>query len=255
MTVPPLVIDQDRFCATTFSGSTVRVLNWNIAKQGHVPNWQRDFFKLLITYQPDLLFLQEVSLSEAMQQALDETHLGWVFTPNVINTWQDLYAGVLIGSAVMPRHSYPLLTTVYEPVSNTPKVSLIAEYALPDREQTLLAVNVHGINFVSTAKFNQQLAHLQQALAQHEGPIILAGDFNTWNQARLQQLFALATALQLKHVNFEPMDRQHIRRFLLSPPLDHIFYRGFRERQHSSDVLQRVRSSDHKPMFVELVLE
>lgn len=254
MPAPHLIIEQNRFCQSAFTGHSVRVLSWNIAKRGQHPHWQRDFLKMLTIYQPDFLLLQEVALYDGMQHTLEQTQLGWVFTPNILNRWEDVYAGVLAAATVQPIKQHALLSTVFEPFSNTPKVSLLTEYALAQRTDTLLVVNIHAINFVSTAKFKQQLDHLYELLAQHHGPMILAGDFNTWNQQRLRQLFSITSHLQLKHVEFAPHDQQYIRRFLLSPPLDHIFYRGFRERKHSADVLQGIKSSDHKPLFIELEL-
>ena len=51
-----------------------------------------------------------------------------------------------------------------------------------------------------TLKFHAQLTALQARMAKHRGPILLAGDFNTWNQRRLRHVAALARDLQLREV-------------------------------------------------------
>lgn len=57
--------------------------------------------------------------------------------------------------------------------------------------------------------------------------------------------------LGLTRAEFPETDAQNIKRFLLSPPLDHIFYRGLRQNYVQARVLNHIQSSDHKPMLVE----
>lgn len=155
-------------------------------------------------------------------------------------------------SAAEALTAQSLVTRDFEPAAKTPKASLITEYALAQSEQTLWVINVHGINFVSIDKFTAQLQQLEQKLPQHSGPLIMAGDFNTWNQTRFTILSQMAQRLQLQQLHFTLQDQAYIRHFLLSPPLDHIFYRGV--YPHHSQVLRNIFSSDHKPMFVAFVL-
>jgi endonuclease/exonuclease/phosphatase (EEP) superfamily protein YafD len=57
--------------------------------------------------------------------------------------------------------------------------------------------------------------------------------------------------LGLTPVAFTPHESKKIKRFLFSPPLDHIFYRGLSEKKTSARVLDHISSSDHKPLLAE----
>ena len=102
------------------------------------------------------------------------------------------------------------------------------------------------------SKFKAQLEAVEQVIRQHSGRIIFSGDFNTWNQARYKMLHAMTTRLGLKAVTFSAADTKKIKSFLLSPPLDYIFYRGFYQKPLSAKVLDNFAASDHNPLLVEL---
>lgn len=228
--------------------NTIRVLNWNIAKNNDDRSWQKDFDWILDRYHPDLIFLQEFSLC-ARSKTLKLAELSWSFAPNFIDNYHNIYAGVLTASRASCLNHKAVITEHFEPVSNTPKVSLVTEH--PFAQGTLLTINSHLINFVDLVKFNAQLDELESAIASHTGAIIFSGDFNTWNRSRWQLLDKMTRRLGLMRAEFSQTDAQNIKRFLLSPPLDHIFYRGLRQNNLQARVLDHIQSSDHKPMLVE----
>jgi endonuclease/exonuclease/phosphatase (EEP) superfamily protein YafD len=145
----------------------------------------------------------------------------------------------------------------------TPKVSLITEYPLPNGK-TLLAVNVHLLNFESWEPFmlRSQLEDLERVMAQHEGPMIMAGDFNTWSEVRLALVDDLARKLQLEEITGFPSGRKtgDLDSALLhwvfgvqpELPLDRVYSRGF--EAVSVKVLPN-DSSDHRPVLVTLNLD
>ncbi|MBN8562440.1 endonuclease/exonuclease/phosphatase family protein [Leptolyngbya boryana CZ1] len=229
----------------------IRVLNWNIAKNNHDRSWQKDFDWIVDRYQPDLIFLQEVQLCTELKH-FELAELGWSFAPNFIDTYRNIYAGVLTASRASCVTRKAVLTEHAEPVSNTPKVSLVTEH--PFAQGTLLTINSHLINFVELDKFKTQLVELETAIAAHDGAIIFSGDFNTWNRSRWQLLDKMTRRLGLSRAKFSEADTQNIKRFLMSPPLDHIFYRGLHQNYLQARVLDQIQSSDHKPMLVEFHL-
>ena len=205
--------------------------------------------------------MQEVRLCATAAHTQDKKAFGlssvapnfnWSFAPNFINNATNTYSGVLTATKVRRLSSQSLTTEHTEPILNTPKATLFSEYSLSDRSETLLAVNTHLINFVSLHKFKAQLQAIEAVLAQHTGAIILSGDFNTWKSTRWQLLHQMVQRLQLKAVSFSAKDTQKIKRFLLSPPLDHIFYRGFQQKRLTATVIDTLTSSDHYPLLVEL---
>ena len=101
---------------------------------------------------------------------------------------------------------------------------------------------MHAINFVATKKYVAQLEQLGSALADHAGPILLAGDFNTWSAARLESFQSVALGSGL----VEAVMARQGRAATLNLHLDHVFYRGL--SLQSIDSLEHVRSSDHAPI-------
>lgn len=248
---PEIIIDEDQFTHAAIADQSIKILNWNIAKNNNHDTWASDFIQILDEHRPDLIFLQEVRLDTDKQYILLLEEMGWNFAPNFIDNHHGAYAGILTASKVKHLTRQSIITQHYEPLTKTPKVSLITEYPFENSNQNLLVINTHIINFVELQKFQSQLEQVERVIAKHQGPIIMAGDFNTWSQGRAKRLNAMARRLNLINVSFLPNSRHKIKRFLYSPPLDHIFYRGLNEKKGSAKVLDQVYSSDHKPMIVE----
>ena len=229
--------------------NSVRVLSWNIAKNNHTQHWSRDFLALVQQHQPDKIFLQEVRLCAVKRQIPELESMGWSFAPNLIDTLDNTYSGVLTATKSDRLSSQAKITQHQEPISNTPKVSLFVEYSWGDR--TLLTINTHLINFVETSKFQAQLNQIEAIISRHQGAVIFSGDFNTWNRSRWSLLLAMTEGLGLTPVSFPLTEAQKIKRFLLSPPLDYIFYREFKQNTASAKVINTLDSSDHNPLLVE----
>ncbi len=244
-------IDKNHELQTELNSTSIKVLNWNIAKKNHDKIWVRDFLTILEQYKPDLIFLQEFYLKMEAEHAVNTLEMSWTFAPNFIDTHHQTYSGVLTAAKISPLARKSLLTKHHEPLIKTPKVSLITEYPLSNKRETLLTINSHLINFVDLNKFRTQLHELEVALSTHDGPIIFSGDFNTWSRKRAAILELAATRLGLTPVAFAPQESKKIKRFLLSPPLDYIFYRGLSEKKASAKVLDHISSSDHKPLLAE----
>ena len=249
--VPETIIHQVYFGSSSLNRS-IKILSWNIAKNNYDPNWCRDFRAIIEQYRPDKIFLQEVCLRAGGAEIPELAKMGWTFAPNFIDTYNNTYSGILIATQAKRTESKAVITKHYEPVSDTPKVSLFAKYSRPHHPQSLLAVNTHLINFVSLSKFQAQLQEIELKIQEHQGGVILAGDFNTWNQSRWLILSQMAARLNLTPVTFTVRDTKKIKSFLFSPPLDYIFYRGFTQKIHSAKVIDNITTSDHNPLLVEL---
>ena len=86
-----------------------------------------------------------------------------------------------------------------------------------------------------------------EIMRQHQGPIIFAGDFNTWNQRRISLVERLTASLELHPASF---DDSTITRYF-GHRLDHIYYRGLIAVERFSFP---VKSSDHQPLTVTFKL-
>jgi endonuclease/exonuclease/phosphatase (EEP) superfamily protein YafD len=147
---------------------------------------------------------------------------------------------------------------VVEPLIRIPKSAVISWLPIVDTavdtaagtragtRETLAIVNVHSITFeLALDVYRSQLEALADALAGHRGPIIFAGDFNTWNDARDRVVSEIAARLGLAELNL----RVDQRAVFFGRHLDHIFIRGL----ETVDVIAiPVTSSDHNPMAATL---
>jgi endonuclease/exonuclease/phosphatase (EEP) superfamily protein YafD len=236
----------------------ITVVSWNVHK-GSDARVEDDLEALISQQRPDLVFLQEAKVDLG-----DATRM----TGHFANSWrypwlEGTLTGVMTLSQVDPVRSEAIQTRWREFFVTTPKTALATEYLLLNGE-ILLALNVHCLNFErwGTLKLRSQLEGLKAMLAKHNGPIILAGDFNTWNHKRLNFVTAMARELNLTEVRDyggtpKTGDRQSmVLNWLLGIekdlPLDRVYYRGLAKL--SSTVLPYT-SSDHRALQVTFAVD
>lgn len=152
----------------------------------------------------------------------------------------DRPAGVMTVSQATPSSSTALLSDTHEPLTRTPKSSLVTMIPLASGGGLLVA-NVHGVNFRPAEALRGQLQELDPLLRAHAGPTIVAGDFNTWSRDRRDVLsqFAERHALTSVFVGAN------------APALDAILHRGL--RVESSRVIPSALS-DHDALWARFVV-
>jgi len=212
------------------------IVNWNIQK-GKRRNWAGDMQELQAG--ADLMILQEAPRESDVWDDLLQPHFrsfaeGFGFTKSV--------TGVLTMSSVEPLTECNLVA--FEPWFGTRKATLVTEYALTDSVETLLVVNIHGINFsFGVNHMQRQLRQAAIVIEQHDGPVLLSGDFNTWRGGRAEVVETIVEGLGLVPLEYEV---DHRKRWF-GRPLDHIYVRGLRTIHATS---MELASSDHNPMAV-----
>lgn len=218
--------------------ASIELLNWNIQKGGH-EDWGLDLYEY--GNRATVLTLQEAPLRNPgwESQVVESFH---AFAPGYETRRSP--TGVMTVSTAVPLVQCNFAAR--EPWLRTPKATLVTEYALTDRSETLLVVNIHAVNFTfGLGAFERQLEQASSVLARHEGPIIFAGDFNTWRKARLDHLAMLVDAHGLAPVQFDEDDRKRV----FGKPLDHVYVRGL--DVVAADTAETA-TSDHNPMRVWL---
>lgn len=218
-----------------------RMLVWNIHKAEAGKDWQRDFHHL--ASQSDLTLIQEGYWIDSYKETIEQlSNQLWSFATSFI--YNGYETGVAIGSASKPAKISWLRSPGREPLVNSPKMTILSEMPLDQSKDSLLVANIHGINFVTNGDFYDQLDEVVQVIKNHRGPLIFAGDFNTWNPMRMNYLKKLCEQLELKIAKFRDDPRQN--------PIDHVFYRGLELTR--AEVLATIKSSDHLPLMVEFRL-
>jgi len=215
----------------------ISVLNWNIYK-GQRENWAEDFKRF--SYKHDVVMIQEAYLRDELKSILHDAHQHWAL--NAAFDYEDSVTGVMTASRVKPVSICGQRVT--EPLIRFPKTSIVSYYPIAGMDENLLVANIHGINFtLGVATYQEQLESLHELMKQHTGPIVFAGDFNTWSDERMQIVEDLAQSLMLESLDYT----NHNRTSMFGNALDHVFYRGLEPVEHDT---WHVTSSDHNPTRV-----
>jgi len=214
----------------------LQVLVWNIEKAMN-PGWDTDLETLGAS--SDLLLIQEASVQATIAAALPQP-LYQAFAAGYITDTME--TGVLTLSAVEPSLHCNL--TAWEPWLGSPKATNITEYPVDGLDRRLLVINLHAVNFaVGLDDFKAQVNALEPLLSNHIGPLIVAGDFNTWSSFRSNLLEEFMSKHQLTPVQFSPDKRTRI----WDRPLDHVYLRDLSLVEASTI---NVDSSDHNPLIM-----
>ena len=216
----------------------IRVLAWNIYKE-RKPAFRDDFAPL--SRDRNLILLSEMSLERENQSffeslpGFDWVHSAQFFMKDEVRT------GVGNGSDAEPTSEGWLRTKDLEPFVKSPKVITWSKYTLSSGS-SLLALNIHGINFKGVEGLKNQLEDAAKVIRAHKGPVLFAGDFNTKDNERWD--FAISRLGQegLKRVPL-PYDKKN-------PPLDGAFVRGLTVKNWK--YLVNLTGSDHPAIVLDL---
>lgn len=218
----------------------IRVAIWNIYK-GQRENFKAEFTHL--TQFSDLMLLQEVLMTKEQQAILEPSKdRTWVMA----EAWKK--SGVPTGTAIVSALNFEaavgLISQDGQPITNTPKSSLALKIPIANH-LPLLVINTHAINFTLNGPFERQMKEIQELISQHKGPVLWAGDFNTWRASRKTILDQTAAELGLREVELEDDPRYLV--------LDHAYVRGLSAQ--GAIVLDDYQSSDHWPLYLLLKVD
>lgn len=225
-------------------GPNIEILLWNVFKCKR-KGWQEDFNILI--QNKDLVLLQEAIINSPFDSAFkNSSQYQWIMARSFKNEKTKVENGVKTGANIEAEASYLLASAHSEPISKTKKMLLATIYPLNINGQSLLVVNSHILNFVTFVKYKAHVDQVFDIINAHDGPILLAGDFNTWNRKRLRYFHRLALSFSLKEI--ELMRKPRLNH--LWKHLDHAFCRGLRilDTQVHTDI----HSSDHFPISLSL---
>lgn len=229
----------------TLNPYKIDLLVWNIYKGGLL-TWRVDLQRH--AYGRDLIMLQEGILNNDMRAELDASKKHqFIFASSFVYKASGHATGVVTGAVTIPQETQYLRSRGRELVGFSPKMCLITKYPLHGMEKELMVINIHALNSVSWKKLAGQIIPSLKVAQDHDGPVIFAGDFNTWSKKK--EAFVLRS---MKRAKFEMVelengkDRMHV----FGRPLDYIFVRGL--KSHHAKVLKEAMGSDHKPLTATL---
>lgn len=219
---------------------TFELLLWNMQKC-HGDEWRPDFLRLI--HDRHLVLLQEASLTAVNLEIFDQhEQYYWALARSFTHLKRDSENGVKTGSRSMPLETVCYASPSFEPFVQTHKMLLQTSYALQGSPQNLMVFNLHALNFARIGRYIAQLSQISVAAKAHHGPMILAGDFNTWSGQRYRLLMKMTEELGLTEAEISRKTKaRHLYRHL-----DHLFYRGL--RLGAIEMVDAVTSSDHLPI-------
>lgn len=220
-------------------------LVWNLHK-GEDETFKPEF--LALSLGRDIIMNQEIYLDKNMKDVFK-----FLF-PYKIDTATSFYygkekirTGVANISTVEADFTQFIRTDTLEPILKSPKMTLVSSYPIRFSKKKLTVVNIHGINFVSTAGFRKEIERIYQEIKDIPSPLVFAGDFNTWNEDRINILEEYAKKLKLKEAKFLPDNRITFN----GNYLDHFLYTSdIKIKKARVDAFYK--GSDHKPLTVEV---
>jgi endonuclease/exonuclease/phosphatase (EEP) superfamily protein YafD len=216
----------------------IRILTWNIHKEED-KGWEADLTRF--AQGNDIVLLQEVTLIDPLTEILRGAGLQWVMASSFL--YNDADIGV-VTAARAPTVAH-CTQRVTEPLIRLPKSSVVTWFPLRGSGKLLAVANIHSINFALTLDaYEEQFDGVVEALSKHDGPMILAGDLNTWTDERDAALQRVAKTLGLTEI---PVKTGRSR--FLGREVDHILVRGL--AVESAGAIE-VRSSDHHPVSAVL---
>lgn len=233
----PLLIDSTKQLSTPFT-----LLNWNIYKQ-QKQGWVDELQQL--SEAADIITLQEAKLSPELMQFSKQKQ--FFYHQNYAFKYDGFIHGVNTLSKVQPNTVCG--SSLAEPWVRVPKTAIATTYPIQHHNATLLVINLHGINFT----FNEKDLHMQlipylALLAEHDGPAVFSGDFNTWSDDRLVTVQQPLATLGFSEVRFTSDERLTI----FGLPLDHIYFRGLKVIKAES---LTTNASDHTPQIITFDIE
>lgn len=215
------------------SAKPFNLLVWNIKKSNNI-KWSKDLKEM--TKGIDFLLVQEATDQKVITQTI--TKLFDHF--NFYKTWSNkkYTTGVANASKSKPYYTKSYLSPVTEPILKTPKAISLEKYKWGKLD--LLIINIHAINFRLISAFKKHITQIDRDLKRHNGPIIFAGDFNTWSKTRKDFLNTYLASNDLREVS--------INRVHNGPHLDHIYTRGIENVKAVQ--LDNKSTSDHHPIML-----
>ena len=219
----------------------IALLNWNIYK-GNAEGWQKDLSSFAQNH--DVMTIQEAYLDDELSDLLTKNDFNWVM--NTAFYLAGTAAGVMTIANSNAIHSCGFKNR--EPIIRVPKATLVSYYNIDGHNKKLLVANIHGINFtLGLTAYREQLLQLFESVKYHDGPMIVAGDFNSWSDDRMSEVMQLVSKLALSSLEYPVNNKTHV----FGNAIDHVFYRQLEPVEKK---VWQVSSSDHNPISVNFRL-
>lgn len=222
----------------------LNIICWNVAKLTDKEEFKSSFEQLVKKEDLNYFILQEVKSDISFSLDIFEKY-SYIMCPN-IETKSNIYGIMnIFNISCSPQKAF--LSSKKELKMATYKSILITKHKI--NAKSLLIVNIHALNFVSLKDFEHELNSLKLELKKHDGPLIVAGDFNTWSKKRILLLNNFCEELFLSEVISK---EDKIVKKVFKNVLDYILFRGL--ILNDSKVIDTKNLSDHNPIIAKFTI-
>lgn len=218
---------------------------WNVWKQSGGKSFEFEFKHL--TAEADLFLGQEAlitreALSLFARPPFEVIHAA---TYRRMDGCRDGVITLSTSPTVVPPKR--IISATAEPLLRTTKAALLTYYYMGDVSKSLLAVvNFHSTLLRRPKTAHQEILRIIEHLESHEGPVIFAGDFNTFSKAHFREMEKALKLLGIIHILPKEEPRKRLAR------LDQLFVRGLEVTSLHVDT--SFKHSDHFPLICKLSL-
>ena len=220
----------------------LRISVWNLCKGAGGILFEHDY--RMLCYASDIIITQEALLSRHALSMFCASGFEAVHAASYKRR-DGLRDGVMtVARAASCAEPQRIICKYPEPIFKTPKAALIKQYPLEGTDQRLMVINVHATLVRRVAAAIEEMEHIIERLPEHSGPVILAGDFNTFTSGYLRAITRVLLKVGLEYVPI-PSDPRPT-----TQALDQLFCRGLRVT--SAKVDTSYRNSDHFPIVATL---
>lgn len=219
------------------------LLSWNIHKinEKKYITFERDINKFNYEFPINFYLLQEFKYKKDIIFPIKDFCL--LFAPNLQK--KTCSYGVMTASNIVSYYEKQVLSKNTEFLFNTHKASLISHYSFRDNTP-LIIVNVHAINFKNYHAYELEMNQLYKYLVNLlDYPMIIAGDFNSWNKKRNNLIKEFSKKLNLTIAIFED---EHCIKSFGKHPLDLVMYKNV--HCDFAKALDSRNTSDHNPLLL-----
>lgn len=224
----------------------IRLAVWNIWKGFGGDAFEREFLKIAAT--SDLILCQEALLSDQCLKLFSMNGFEFVHATSYerIDGFRD---GVLTVSRLeSDGYQKRILCKFPEPIFKTPKAALVTTHRIIGMQKPIMVINIHARLFRRIEVAMEEIIHVMDQLPEHQGPIIFAGDFNTFSPGYLRVINKVLETHGLKHVPVPNDPRTSL------GSLDQVFVKDL--EVNSIHVDTTIVGSDHFPiLLVAKILE
>jgi endonuclease/exonuclease/phosphatase (EEP) superfamily protein YafD len=224
-----------------FTSERIRLAVWNMCKGAGGLLFEHDYRSL--AYRCDLLLVQEALLSERGLRTFGQPGFETIHAASYKRR-DGLRDGVMTAARVMASGPVVRVVCKYpEPIFRTPKVALIKSFKIDGAQQTLMVINVHATLMRLKPVAIEEMEHLVSHLPAHDGPMIFAGDFNTFTPGYLKVIADVLGTVGLEYIPIPDDPRPR------GQALDWVFARGLDVTRAFVDTT--IRNSDHFPVLID----